>query len=119
MEHIELVAGDSARAKWARIVEDHHGSGLAVAGFCRERSHAISSFYGWRRRLESPRAGAGFVEVKGVADSRGARPFGGIRPESNATDIQTAPEKPPRFFPASPAPAAGTASTRRFTSRNC
>jgi len=119
MEHVERFAEGSAGAKWARVIEDHRGSGLAVAGFSRERSLAISSFYGWRRRLESPRAGVGFVEVKGVADSRGDRPFGGIRPESNANNVRTAPEKPPRSSAASPAPAADTASTRRFTSRNC
>jgi len=90
MEHIELLAGDSARAKWAKIIEDHGGSGLAVAGFCRERSLAVSSFYDWRRRLESPRAGAGFVEVKGMTDSRGARASDGVAPESVAVDVHSA-----------------------------
>jgi len=41
MEHIESVAVDSARVKWARVIKDHHGSGLAVAGFCGERSLAV------------------------------------------------------------------------------
>jgi len=90
MEQIELLAGDSAREKWARVINEHRGSGLAVAGLCRERSLAISSFYGRRRRLESPRAGAGFVEVKGVADSRGARSFGVVAPESVAVDVESA-----------------------------
>ena len=63
---------------------------MAVVVFCRERSLAVSSFYGWRRRLESPRAGEGFVEVKGVADSRGARASGGVAPEAVAVDIHSA-----------------------------
>ena len=90
MEQIELLAGDSARAKWARIIDDHRVSGLALAVFCRERSLAVSTFYGWRRRLESPWAGAGFVEVKGVADCGGVRSFVGVAPESVAVDVRSA-----------------------------
>ena len=93
MEHIESVAEKSGRAKWAkwaRIVDEHRGSGLAVVVFCRERSLAVSSFYRWRRRLESQRAGEGFVEVKAVADSRGAGACGGVAPEGVAGDIDSA-----------------------------
>jgi len=63
MEHIELVAGGSARAKCARVIEDHRGSGLTVAGF---------------------------VEVKGVTDGRGARALGGVAPEAVAGDVHSA-----------------------------
>ena len=90
MEHLELRPGDSVRAKWARAINEHRGSGLAVRVFCQERSLSVSSFYRWRRRSESERAQAGFVEVKAVADARGAGACGGVAPQSVAVDIHSA-----------------------------
>ena len=84
MEHLELRPGDSVRAKWARAINEHRGSGLAVRVFCRERALSVTSFYRWRRRSESVRAGVGFVEVKAVADARGAGPFGRVASEGAA-----------------------------------
>jgi len=89
VEHFELFAGGSTRATWARIIEEHRGSGLSAAVFCRERSLAVSLFYGGRRSLKSPRAPSGFFEVKGVADSRGVRPFAGAAPEMIAGNVRS------------------------------
>jgi len=72
------------------VIEEHRGSGLVVAAFSRERLLAVSSFYGWRRRLESPQAGAGFVKLKGVAGSGGARGAGGVAPVAVAGGVHSA-----------------------------
>jgi transposase-like protein len=39
------------RDRWRRIIEEHRGSGLGVAAFCRRKGIATSTFYGWRQKL--------------------------------------------------------------------
>jgi hypothetical protein len=52
----------SARGKWARIIDEQRTSGLPVSVFCRQQSVPASSFFAWRRKLVGRRA-AEFVEV--------------------------------------------------------
>lgn len=47
--------------QWRRIVQEQQTSGLSVSAFCRRARVPQSSFYAWRRRLQSAVA---FVEVK-------------------------------------------------------
>jgi hypothetical protein len=77
MKQIESVVAESARARWSRIIEQQRESGLAVAVFCRERSLAVSSYYGWRRKL----AGSGesttrFIEARVVDEGCDSIPVG-------------------------------------------
>src|SRR5688500_16196266 len=53
---------ESARDKWARIIDEQQRSELAVSAFCRQRSVPASSFFAWRRKLAECRARK-FVEV--------------------------------------------------------
>lgn len=91
MEKVESVVEESARSKWARIIEEHRGSGLPVAVFCRERSLAVSSYYGWRAKLSGARSGAEFVEAQVVEDrgSDSGTPVG-IKGGASAGDIHSA-----------------------------
>ena len=42
----------AARDLWRGIIDEHRESGLSVAEFCRQKSIATSSFYGWRQKLD-------------------------------------------------------------------
>src|SRR5437588_1426766 len=59
------------RERWRALVGEQRASGLGVAAFCRQRSIATSSFYGWRQKLLGPprRAKAG---VGGTGPDRDA-----------------------------------------------
>jgi hypothetical protein len=68
MEQNESVVEESARAKWSRIIDQQRSSGLPVAVFCRERSLAVSSYYGWRRKLSGGPIDPGFIEARVVGE---------------------------------------------------
>ena len=53
---------ESARDKWARIIDEQQRSELTVSAFCRRRSVPASSFFAWRRKLAG-RGASQFVEV--------------------------------------------------------
>lgn len=61
-ERSELSVGKikpaSAAERWRAILDEQRHSGLGISAFCRERSIATSSFFGWRRKLGEGR-GAG------------------------------------------------------------
>ena len=42
----------TARDRWRAIIDEHRQSGSGVAEFCRQKSIATSSFYGWRQKLD-------------------------------------------------------------------
>jgi len=46
-----MTPSESAREKWARIVDQQRSSGLSVKQFCNRRSIPCSSFFAWRRKL--------------------------------------------------------------------
>jgi len=46
-----MTRSESAREKWARIVDEQRSSGLSVKQFCNQRSIPCSSFFAWRRKL--------------------------------------------------------------------
>ena len=87
MEQIELVVEESARARWSRIIDQQQSSGMPVAVFCRERSLAVSSYYGWRRKLSDAGADAGFIEARviGEPEAEMNKP-GGLRPVQSSRD---------------------------------
>jgi hypothetical protein len=74
---------ESARDKWARIIDEQQRSELAVSAFCRRRSVPASSFFAWRRKLAGHRARK-FVEVAvarrvdGATDAADGRRAGGV-----------------------------------------
>ena len=52
------VAGESPvradrRERWRALVEEQRQSGMSVSVFCRERSIPPSSFFAWRRKLDT------------------------------------------------------------------
>jgi hypothetical protein len=71
-ERSESSAGEikatSAAERWRAIVDEQRHSGLGISAFCRNRSIATSSFFGWRRKLGEGRAAgakpAAFAAVK-------------------------------------------------------
>ena len=74
--------------KWARIIDQQHGSGLPVSVFCRQRSLPASTYYGWRRKLSVGQSGPGFVEAKMVEEGGGDPKPAGLAPEVNAGDVR-------------------------------
>jgi len=46
-----MTRSESAREKWARIVDEQRSSGVSVKQFCNRRSIPCSSFFAWRRKL--------------------------------------------------------------------
>ncbi len=52
------VAGESPvradrRERWRALVDEQRQSGMSVSVFCRERSIPPSSFFAWRRKLDT------------------------------------------------------------------
>lgn len=68
----------AAREKWSRIIEEQRASGLTVARFCAERRIPASSFFPWRKRLESVRANPAFVEATVRVESALPGVIGGV-----------------------------------------
>jgi hypothetical protein len=46
----------SVAERWWAILDEQRHSGLGISAFCRKRSIATSSFFGWRRKLGECRA---------------------------------------------------------------
>jgi hypothetical protein len=69
-----LAPGVAARNRWRAIIDEHRESGLGVTEFCRHKSIATSSFYGWRQKLD----GAARPGVPGSARPKQAR-FVGVK----------------------------------------
>ena len=66
----DLVAPTvSARDRWRAIIDEHRESGSGVTEFCRRKSIATSSFYGWRQKLD----GIARPRVAGSARPKQAR----------------------------------------------
>jgi transposase-like protein len=42
------------QSEWQRIIDDYQRSGLTQEAFCEQASIPKSSFYKWRKRLETP-----------------------------------------------------------------
>jgi len=66
-----MTRSESAREKWARIVDEQRSSGLSVKQFCNRQSIPCSSFFAWRRKLGGAAvavsANGGMVEFAAVA----------------------------------------------------
>jgi hypothetical protein len=81
----EVERQGQGRDRWRAIIEEHRGSGLGVAAFCRQKSIPTSSFYGWRQKLcgraqshtakSAEQRRGRFVPVKVSAAGAGGRGF--------------------------------------------
>jgi len=69
---IEVKPAGSAAERWRAILDEQRHGSLGISAFCRKRSIATSSFFGWRRKLGDGRVAgakpAAFAAVK-VADA--------------------------------------------------
>ena len=64
-------------ARWRERIEQQRDGGEAVEAFCRGHGLAVSTFYAWRRRLETEDRPA-FVELTGADQTPGDRVRQGI-----------------------------------------
>ena len=62
------------RETWVRILHEFNRSGLGPAAFCRSRGLPLTTFQGWRRRLEASAPRAGFVQLVAASASNAAKP---------------------------------------------
>ena len=89
MEPIESTSGESARARWSRLIDEQRSSGLPAAVFCRERSLPVSSYYGWRRKLSGGAAVPGFIAARVVDDrDAGDQTLGEGEPGSRSVGVR-------------------------------
>ena len=58
---------------WRKKMEEHRGSGLSAAAFCRKGSLKRGTFLRWRKRLRTTTEGRGFVEVSNSTSTAGSR----------------------------------------------
>ncbi len=62
------------QSEWQQIVADYERSGLTQEAFCKRASIAKSSFYKWRKRLETPSAATGvsqFIDLNALVQGNG------------------------------------------------
>ena len=50
--------------QWKALIEQHAGSGLSLADFCRKKNLCPSSFHRWRRKLRLEPDQTGFLELR-------------------------------------------------------
>ena len=78
-----MSRSETARERWARIIQEQRASGLSVAAFCDARSMPSSSLFAWKRKLADAGEAAGvFVEAKvDGLDARAGTAAGGVAVE--------------------------------------